>query len=287
MAKSKDIEPNNKLVIFQSKKIRRLWHKNEWYYSVVDICGALINSPNDLAARKYWNKLSQRLREEGSEVVTNCHRLKLESPDGKMRATDCADNEGIFRIIQSIPSKKAEPFKRWLAKVGKERIDEIENPELAQNRMKEIYEQKGYSKDWIDKRLRGIAIRQNLTDEWKERGIEEQRDFAILTAEISKATFGITPAEYKNLKNLPEKSKANLRDHMDDLELIFTMLGERMTTEISKEEEPETFGENKSVAKRGGKVAGNARKEAEKELGRSVISKKNYLSKEENKKLEE
>jgi hypothetical protein len=174
-----------------------------------------------------------------------------------------------------------------LAKVGKERLDEIENPELAQARMKEIYEQKGYPKDWIDKRLRGIAIRQNLTDEWKERGIKDDLDYAILTAEISKATFGMTPGEYKKFKNLPVKSKANLRDNMDDLELIFTMLGERMTTEISKEEEPDTFDENKNVAKRGGNVAGNARKEAEKELGRSVISKKNYLGKVDKKELEQ
>ena len=171
--------------------------------------------------------------------------------------------------------------------MGKERLDEIENPELAQERMKEIYEQKGYPKDWIDKRLRGIAIRQNLTDEWKERGITEQRDYAILTAEISKATFGMTPSEYKNLKNLPEKSKANLRDHMDDLELIFTMLGERVTTEISKKEEPGTFDKNKNVAKRGGRVAGNARKETEKELERSVITKKNFLGTDDKLKLEE
>jgi len=284
MAKSKDIEQQNKLVIFQSKEIRRIWYDDEWYYSVIDVCRALTDSPD---AGAYWRKLKQRLKEDGSEVVTICHGLKLEAPDGKIRKTDCADSEGIFRIIQTIPSPRAEPFKRWLAKVGKERIDEIENPELAQVRMKEIYEKKGYPKDWIDKRLRGIAIRQNLTDEWKERGIQEQSDFAILTAEISKATFGITPAEYKNLKNLPEKSKANLRDHMDDLELIFIMLGERVTTEISKEEEPNTFNKNKGVARRGGKVAGKARKEAEKELGRSVISKKNFLRKGRKKKLEE
>jgi hypothetical protein len=204
--------------------------------------------------------------------------LKLKATDGKFRQTDCVNTKGAFRLIQSIPSKKAEPFKLWLAQVGKERLDEIENPELAQERMKEIYEQKGYPKDWIDKRLRGIAIRQNLTDEWKERGIQEHRDYAILTAEISKATFGMTPNEYKAFKNLPTKSKTNLRDNMDDLELIFTMLGERVTTEISKEEKPETFTENKKVAKRGGKVAGNALKETEKELGRGVSSKQNFLN---------
>lgn len=276
-------ESKNKLIIFQSKKIRRIWHEDEWYYSVVDICGALTDSADSGA---YWRKLKQRLKQEGSEVVTICHGLKLEAPDGKKRVTDCSNTKGIFRIIQSIPSKKAEPFKRWLAQVGQDRLDEIENPELAQQRMKEIYEKKGYPKDWIDKRLRGIAIRQNLTDEWKERGIKKQKDFAILTAEISKATFGMTPAEYKKHKNLPEKSKANLRDSMDDLELIFTMLGERVTTEISRKEKPETFPKNKNVAKRGGKVAGNARKETEKELGRSVISEQNFLEKDDKPELE-
>jgi len=275
----------NKLVVFQSKDIRRKWHEEEWFYSVVDVCGALTNSNNP---RDYWYKIKKRVSdEEKAELSTICRQLKLDSSDGKKYNTDCANSEGIFRIIQSIPSPKAEPFKRWLAKVGKERLDEIENPELAQARMKEIYEQKGYPKDWIDKRLRGIAIRQNLTDEWKERGIKDDLDYAILTAEISKATFGMTPGEYKKFKNLPVKSKANLRDNMDDLELIFTMLGERMTTEISKEEEPDTFDENKNVAKRGGNVAGNARKNAEKELGRSVISKKNYLGKVDKKELEQ
>ncbi|EFK97833.1 conserved hypothetical protein [sediment metagenome] len=270
----------NKIVVFESKKIRRIWHNEEWYFSVADVCGALMNSPDDLTARKYWNKLSQRLREEGSEVVTNCHRLKLEAPDGKMRETDCANTKAMFRIIQSIPSPKAEPFKQWLAKVGYERVQEIENPELAQERMKQIYEQKGYPKDWIDKRLRGIAIRQNLTDEWKERGVHTEHDYSILTAEISKATFGITPSEYKNLKGLTRKTQ-NLRDHMTDLELIFTMLGEKVTTEISQTEKPDTFDKNKQVAKRGGNVAGTARKEAEKELGRSIITSQNILPKKE------
>jgi DNA-damage-inducible protein D len=285
MMKNQQSNQSNKLVIFQSKEIRRIWNEGDWYYSVVDIVAALTDSRNP---RDYWYRMKKRVGdEEKIELSTICRQLKLDSSDGKKYQTDCANAEGVFRIIQSIPSPKAEPFKRWLAKVGYERIEEIENPELAQERMKEIYEKKGYPKDWIEKRLRGIAIRQNLTDEWKERGIEKQRDFAILTAEISKATFGMTPGEYKNLKNLPEKSKANLRDHMDDLELIFNMLGERMTTEISKEEEPDTFGENKNVAKRGGKVAGNARKDAEKELGRSIISNKNYISGNNKPKLEE
>ena len=275
----------HKLVVFQSKDIRRKWHEEEWFYSVVDVCGALTNSNNP---RDYWYRIKKRVSdEEKAELSTICRQLKLSASDGKKYNTDCANSEGIFRIIQSIPSPKAEPFKRWLAKVGQDRLDEIENPELAQTRMKEIYEQKGYPKDWIDKRLRGIAIRQNLTDEWQERGIKDDLDYAILTAEISKATFGMTPGEYKKFKNLPVKSKANLRDNMDDLELIFTMLGERMTTEISKEEEPDTFDENKNVAKRGGNVAGNARKNAEKELGRSVVSKKNYLGKDDKKELEQ
>jgi len=263
----------NKIVVFESRKIRRLWHNDEWYFSVVDVCGALTDSSD---AGAYWRKLKQRLNKEGSEVVTFCHGLKLEASDGKKYKTDCANTKSMFRIIQSIPSPKAEPFKQWLAQVGYDRVQEIENPELAQERMKEIYELKGYSKDWIDKRLRGIAVRQNLTDEWKDRGVDTERDYAILTADISKATFGITPAEYKKLKKLDKKNQ-NLRDHMTDLELIFTMLGERVTTEISQKEKPETFEKNRKVAKRGGRVAGTARKETEKELGRSVVTSDNFL----------
>lgn len=202
----------------------------------------------------------------------------MTASDGKIYLTMAASIEGVFRIIQSIPSPKAEPFKQWLARVGYERIQEIENPELAQERMKAIYEAKGYPKDWIDKRLRGIAIRQNLTDEWKERGISEQRDFAILTAEIARATFGITPSEHKDVKGLTKKSQ-NLRDHMTDLELIFTMLGERVTTEVSQKEKPKGMNDNIKVAKRGGSVAGIARKAAEKELGHSVVSDTNFLDK--------
>lgn len=262
------------VVLFKEKKVRRKWHNDEWWFSVVDVCSVLTDS---LDAGAYWRKLKQRLIKEGSEVVTFCHGLKLLASDGKNYITDCANTEGVLRLIQSIPSPKAEPFKRWLSKVGYERIKEIEDPELAQDRMKQLYEQKGYPKDWIDKRLRGIAIRQNLTEEWQERGITSQRDYAILTSEISKATFGMTPSEYKQYKNLPSKSNANLRDHMTDLELIFTMLGEKMTTEISVVEKPEGLIKNKKVARRGGNVAGNARKEAEKELGKSVISRNNYL----------
>ena len=264
----------NKIIVFESKAIRRVWYQDEWWFSIVDVVSALTDS---LDGGAYWRKLKQRLLEEGSQVVTNCHGLKLEAPDGKMRETDCANTKGMFRIIQSIPSPKAEPFKQWLAQVGYERVQEIENPELAQDRMKELFEQKGYSKDWIDKRLRGMAIRQNLTDEWKERGIENERDFSILTAEISKATFGMTPVEYKSMKGLSKKNE-NLRDHMTDLELIFTMLGEKVKTEISKKEKPDNFDKNRKIAKRCGTVAGKARKDTEKELGRSIVSKENFLS---------
>jgi prophage antirepressor-like protein len=268
------IEQNKKIVLFQSRKIRRAWHENEWYYSLVDIIGALTESTNPT---DYLKKIRKRDEELGFYIGTNCPQVEMPTKTGKKRKTLSGNTKDAFRLIQSIPSKKAEPFKRWLAKVGKERIDEIENPELAQERMKELYRKKGYDKDWIDKRLRGIAIRQNLTDEWEERGIQEQKDYAILTAEISKATFGMTPSEYKIFKQIPGKSKLNLRDNMTDLELIFTMLGEKVTTEISKKEKPEGMPQNKKVAKRGGRVAGNARIETEKELGGSVISDENNL----------
>jgi len=266
-----------KIALFKGRKIRKIIHNNEWWFSVVDVIEALTDSVN---SRDYWYRMKVRVKsEDGIQLSTICRQLKLLASDGKKYETDCANTEGMLRIIQSIPSPKAEPFKRWLAKVGYERIQEIENPELAQERMKQIYEQKGYPKDWIDKRLRGIAIRQNLTDEWKERGIENQKDFAILTAEISKAAFGMTPSEYKKFKGL---KRENLRDHMDDFELIFTMLGEKVTTEISEKEKPDTFSKNKKVAKRGGGVAGKAREETEKELTRSLISKYNYLENNEN-----
>lgn len=265
----------NKLITFQNKKVRRIWYKDQWWFSVIDVIEILTESARP---RKYWADLKIKLqKEEGFEQLSEkIGQLKLVADDGKKRNTDCANTESMFRIIQSIPSPKAEPFKRWLAKVGYERIQEIEDPEIAQERMKNIYEQKGYSKDWIDKRLRGIAIRQNLTDEWRERGIKHEKDFAILTAEISRATFGMTPSEYKSHKSLT-KSDQNLRDHMTDFELIFTMLGEKVTTEISKKEKPDNFEKNKQVAKRGGNVAKNARIDTEKELGRSVISEDNFL----------
>ncbi len=267
---------NTKIALFEEKKIRKKWYNWEWWFSIVDVVDALNVSWRE--ARKYWSDLKKKLYEEWyTEVSEKIGQLKLLASDGKMRKTDCSNTEWILRIIQSIPSPKAEPFKRWLAKVWYERIEEIENPELAQERMKKLYEQKGYPQDWIDKRLRGIAIRQNLTDEWKQRWITSPKDYAILTAEISKATFGMTPSQYKEYKNLSTKSKANLRDNMTDLELIFTMLGERVTTEISSNEKPEDMDESRKVAKRWWKAAGKAREETEKELWKSVISDENYL----------
>ncbi len=267
-----------KIALFKGKKIRKTIYNNEWWFSVVDVCEVLTDS---IDAGAYWRKLKQRLKEEGSEVVTFCHGLKLEAIDGKKYLTDCADTETVFRIIQSIPSPKAEPFKRWLAKVGYERVQEIENPELATKRTRILYKLKGYSDDWIEKRMRGIAIREDLTDEWQKRGAEEQRDYEILTSEISKATFGVTPNEYKKLKGL---KRENLRDHMDDFELIFTMLGERATTEIHRTEDSQGVPKLKSDAHAGGKIAGDARKKLEERLGRSIVSKKNFLTKPEKKK---
>ncbi len=263
------------MITFQ---IRKIWHNGEWFFSIIDTIWALTDSKNP---RDYRYRVKERMdSEEKSELSTFCRQLKLEAADGKKYSTDCTNTEWILRIIQSIPSPKAEPFKRWLAKVWYERIEEIENPELAQDRMKQLYEQKGYSPDRIDKRLRWIAVRQWLTDERKQRWITDHRDYAILNAEISKATFGMTPSEYRIHKHIPQQSKANLRDNMTDLELIFTMLGERVTTELSTTEKPVWINANKKIAQRWGKVAGNARKETEQELGRSIISDDNYLGSE-------
>lgn len=265
----------NEVKIFQDKRIRSIWNDEEeqWYFSVVDVIGALTDSANPT---DYLKKMRKRDSELAIFLGTNCPQVAMVTDNGKLRKTLATNIKSIFRIIQSVPSPKAEPFKQWLAQVGYDRLLEIENPELAQERMKYIYEQKGYSKEWIDKRLRGIAIRQNLTDEWKRTGITKEKEYAILTAEISKATFGITPSEYKEIKGLTKKNE-NLRDHMDDLELIFTMLGERVTTEISQKENPDTFNKSKKIAKRGGNVAGIAREQTEKELGRSVVSPTNYI----------
>ena len=270
-----------KITLFKGKKIRKTIYNNEWYFSVIDIVEALTESldPND-----YWYRMKIRVKnEEGFELSTICRQLKLLSSDGKKYETDCTNTEDAFRIIQSIPSPKAEPFKRWLAKVGYERVQEIEDPELATKRTRILYKLKGYSNDWIEKRMRGIAIREELTDEWKDRGAKEERDYEILTAEISKATFGVTPSEYKKLKGL---KRQNLRDHMDDFELIFNMLGERATTEIHRNENSKGVLKLKSDARAGGSIAGGARKKLEKRLGRSVVSKNNYLKNtEKNKKI--
>ena len=272
MAEENKKEIETHIAIFNGKAIRRKLVDNKWFFSIIDIIGVLTDST---IPKRYWSDLKIKLKEEGFESYDKIVQLKLKSGDGKEYGTDCADTETIFRIIQSIPSKKAEPFKRWLAKIGYERVLEIENPELAQARMKSLYEQKGYSKDWIDKRLRGIAIRQNLTDEWKNRDINEEIKYAILTNEISKATFGKTIEEYKKVKNL---DKENLRDHMDELELIFGMLGEKVTTEITINKNTKGFDECSVAARQGGEVAGNARKEAEEKIGRPVVSEENYLS---------
>ena len=269
---------NKALVVFQGKEIRRTWFNDEWWFSVVDIIEALTQTDR---ARKYWSDLKVKLTEEGFALSEKTVHLKLMSADGKFYSTDCANTKNMFRIIQSIPSPKAEPFKQWLAQVGYDRVQEIENPELAQKRMKGIYKAKGYSDDWIEKRVRGIAIRDELTDEWDKREVKTEKEYAILTAEISKATFGMTPSEYKDFKGL---KKENLRDHMNDLELIFTMLGEASTTKIARKKDAQGFVENKNAAKEGGLVAGVARKELENRIGEKVVSEENYLHLNEKKK---
>lgn len=269
--------PETHIAIFKGKAIRRTWFAERWWFVVEDIISLLTDS-ND--TKQYIQKLKQRDEILAEGWVQIVHTLPIQTIGGK-QSMNCADTEGILRIIQSIPSKKAEPFKRWLAKVGYERLQEIENPELAQERMKELYEQKGYSKEWVEKRLRGIAIRQELTDTWKSKGVEEDIEFAILTNEISKATFGKTIDEYKKLKKL---NRENLRDHMDDLELIFTMLGEKVASEITTSKNAENFKECSIAARQGGEVAGNARREAEAKIGRQIISEENYLDESEKEK---
>ncbi len=259
------------IALFRGKKIRKIIHNNEWWFSVIDVIEALTGTERP---RKYWSDLKKKVLNEGYiELSEKIGQLKLQSSDGKFYETDCASTETMFRIVQSIPSPKVESIKRWLAKVGYERIQEIEDPELATKRTRLLYKLKGYSDSWIEKRMRGIAIREELTNEWQKRGAKEQKEYEILTAEISKASFGVTPSEYKKLKGL---KRENLRDHMDDFELIFTMLGERSTTEIHRTENSQGLPKLSGDAKRGGKIAGNARRELEKELGRSVVSKKNF-----------
>jgi len=274
----------SKIKLFESKQVRTQWDadKQKWFFAVIDVVEILTGSDRP---RKYWSDLKTKLNQEGYiEVSEKIGQLKMEARDGKMRNTDVADTETLLRIVQSIPSPKAEPFKRWLAKVGYERLEEIEDPELASKRAREIYKAKGYPDDWIEKRMRSIAIREELTDEWHKRGIEKSREYAILTAEISKAAFGLTPSEYKKVKDL---DRENLRDHMNDLELIFSMLGEASTTKIARAKDAKGFKENKDAAREGGDIAGDARKALERKSGESVITSENYLPENKAKKLKE
>ena len=261
-----------KIVVFGAKQIRRSWVDDQWFFSVVDIVGALTDSTSPA---KYWDAMKRREKaSSGVDLSTFCRKVPLTGADGKTYRSEAVNTQAAFRIIQSIPSSKAEPFKRWLAEVGYQRVQEIEDPELAQRRAREIYQQKGYPADWIEKRIRSIAIRDELTDEWRTRGVQEHTEFAILTAEISKATFGVTPSQYKRLKRL---ERENLRDHMTDLELIFTMLGEAASTEITRNRDAQGFDQNKTAAREGGTIAGNARRQLEAKSGRKVVTSQNYL----------
>jgi len=273
----KDIK-YNKISLFQGKEIRKTIYQKEWWFSVVDVCEVLSESP---APRQYWEKV--KIREfPDFQSSPNWGQLKLESIDGKKYATDCANTEGILRIVQSIPSPKAEPFKRWLAKVGYERIQEIDNPELATKRTRLLYKLKGYPEDWIEKRMRGIAIREELTGEWQQRGAKKNKDYEILTAEISQATFGLKPNEYKKIKGLKNE---NLCDHMDDFELILTMLSERTTAEIHRSDDSVGMVKLKDDARVGGSIAGSTRKQIERKIGRSIVSDKNFLTKNKKKQI--
>lgn len=266
-------ESQGSIIVFGAQKIRRKWHDDQWYFSVIDVIATLTDSA---APAKYWDAMKRREKaSSGVDLSTFCRKVSLTGADGKTYASDAVNTEAAFRIIQSIPSPKAEPFKRWLAQVGYQRVQEIENPELAQQRMKQLYKEQGYPEDWIEKRVRGIAVRDELTGEWQKRGIAEQRDYAILTAEISKATFGLTPSEYKKLKGL---KRENLRDHMSDLELIFTMLGEAATTEIARTQDAQGLPQNQQAAREGGHVAGTARRQLESKSGRKVTTRQNYLT---------
>lgn len=273
--------------LFEQKEVRSIWSDEDekWYFSIIDIISILTDQPTHQGARNYWKVLKNRLLKEGNETVTNCNRLKLLAEDGKMRLTDVADTEQLFRLIQSIPSPKAEPFKMWLAQVGRERIDEIEDPELGIDRLMETYLRKGYSKEWINQRLKSIEVRKELTDEWENRGVQKGQEFAILTDEITKAWSGFTTKQYKNLKDL---KKENLRDHMTNLELVLNMLAEATTTEISKEKNPKTFQDNKRIAKQGGTIAGNTRREIEAKTGKRIVTKQNakLLDKNKNKEID-
>ncbi len=267
------MDNESKMQLFENKKIRTAWDSEaqEWYFSIVDVVQVLTDSVD---GRKYWNKLKQRLKEEGSELVTKCHQLKMTAADGKKRLTDVADTEQVLRIIQSIPSPKAEPFKMWLAQVGRERIDETIDPELAIDRALETYQRKGYSDEWIHQRVMAIRVRNALTEEWQKRGVQKGAEYAILTDEITKAWAGLNTRQYKSLKGL---KKENLRDNMSDLELVLNMLAEATTTELSKELEPATFSENRDIAQKGGAVAGRARQDIESQTGKPVISSKSAV----------
>ncbi len=263
--------------VFEQKKIRSHWddEQEKWYFSVVDVVGVLTESPNP---RKYWSVLKTRLKKEGSKLATNCSQLKMRSSDGKNYSTDAADTEQLFRLIQSVPSPKAEPFKLWLAKVARERIDEIEDPEIGIDRLMETYLKKGYSKEWINQRLKSIEVRKDLTDEWEKRGVSKGQEYAILTDEITKAWSSFSVKQYKKHKGL---KKENLRDNMSNLELVLNMLAEATTAEISKEKKPKTFIENKTIANQGGTIAGNTRKAIEEKTGKKVVTKlnaKKYLN---------
>ena len=262
---------NDKIQLFEDKKIRTAWdEKNEeWYFSIIDVISVLTDSKDPTA---YWRKLKQRLKAEGNETVTNCHGLKMTASDGKKRLTDVATTEQLLRLIQSVPSPKAEPFKVWLAEVGKERIEETIDPELTIERALETYLKKGYSREWINQRLQAIQVRKELTDEWQDRGVQKGVEFAILTDEITKAWSGMSTRQYKNLKGL---KKENLRDNMSTTEIVLNMLAEVSTTEISKTQQPQSFEENRTVAKQGGKIASDARVNLEKATGKSVITSKN------------
>jgi hypothetical protein len=257
-----------RIKVFEQSRVRAQWDEEQekWYFSIVDVVGVLSESPNP---NNYWKVLKHRLSKEGSELVTNCNQLKMLSADGKRYKTDVADTEQLFRLIQSIPSPKAEPFKLWIAKVARERIDEIEDPEIGIDRLMETYLRKGYSKEWINQRLKSIEIRKELTDEWEQRGVQKGQDFAILTDEITKAWSGFSVKQYKKHKDL---KKENLRDNMTNLELVLTMLAEATTSEISKEKKPKTFEENRIIANQGGHIAGNTRKEIEEKTGKRIVS---------------
>ena len=267
------MEQNNAIILFQEKQVRRVWYDNRWFFSIIDVISVLTDS---VAPSKYWSKTKKEMTQKSNvELSTISRKFKFTAADGKERPTDCADTEGLLRVIMSIPSPKAEPFKVWLAKVGREHIEEIENPELGFDRLKEIYKAKGYSDEWIQTRLKSIDIRKQLTDEWKNRGVNEGQEYAILTAEIAKATFGVTPSEHKTLKNLAQQ---NLRDHMTNLELIFTMLGEEATRTVAVRDEAQGFGENHEAAQKGGRMAGNARKSFEDTENVKVVSTQNFLN---------